>query len=380
MDVETFLQQLRTQEPFAMEAAARDLGRDLAATDGGDLRAVRKKLAALARAPSPSFAGGFLSALMMVTRGFESEREDAAEDGALIAAVRSRKHWGAALDGIASDCVRPSDLADVLGIDAPHMTRVLDELGEVGLVARRAPVPGEDGRIRPCRLTTRGRLVHSKLHPHPTVGPIKDIVEAVVWSITRLLASGHTNKRDVTADIEARLAPSVVAPVLAALMDSLEWTALAVVDGESLMAPDVEVNSELDQLLEDAMDNDAAPLVLSLRSLSEARPLVIRTRRFRWDVVVTRRDLTAIRVVRDDDLAAPSADLLSLAGDAFTVLYESPMLVRSDQTRPASGPFTAIMEQAAQRFVLGGAMTPPPPGFGVIDVHSQDWQPYARAA
>lgn len=357
MDDLTFLEQLRSHVPATMDAAARDFGRNLAATDGRELRALRKKLAGVVTQASPE-AEPFVRALSMVARGFEAEREDETRDATEIAVIRARKHWAAALERMATGSTLPSELATALAIDPPQVTRLMDELEQAGLVARVAAQ--SDGRLRPCRLTPRGRRLQRRLQSEVSQGNIKDIVEAVVWTFAQLSVVGRASKRDVAADLCVRLGTPVGSRVLDVLIEALEWMDLATVVDESLVADYVRIDRQVDDLLERAADDPDAQLVQWMRKISRDDALVVRTCRDRWDVVVDRQGLKQVLVVRNDDLSY--GEQRSLAGGSFGLFYDNPRLLRADQVSQ-----TDLVERASKLYVLGAANTASLADVEVID-------------
>src|SRR5688572_8161928 len=102
-------------------AAGRQLGRDLAAENPGDLSSLERDLTQLQQAPpladeghdekdAESFARGFLHALAMVAHGFESERRHRADEESLMVAARTRSHWKTVLGALRAGCSTPQEI------------------------------------------------------------------------------------------------------------------------------------------------------------------------------------------------------------------------------------------------------------------------------
>jgi DNA-binding MarR family transcriptional regulator len=373
MDLETFLALLRTEDRARMQAAARDLGRDLAAAGTSDHRALRRRLAVVARDTGDAFTSGFVDALTMVARGFEAEREDEQAEETSLAAVRTRRHWMEALEQMVNGCALPKDLAKNLELEAPQVTGVLDELEEAGLIVRREPTKGEDQRTRPFRLTARGRAIGARATAARQVAPIEPLVEAVVRCVALLFANGRASRTTLTQVLRGRLEEPLAAAALQHLTGALAETSMALlVPDDSLVAPGFELQSHLDRIVEDAIENDRAPLITRLREIASSRQLVLRVsnRRDEWDVMIQRvkhkhPELNHVEVFRDDDVSA--ARTAPPSDRTYRILYESPMLLEQDQG--AKLPWTAsVIKGAERRFIFGMTPTLPPRGFQMIEL------------
>lgn len=368
MDVDTVLELLQSKEQPRMRTAARDLGRELAVTEASDLRPLRRRLGEIARDPGDAFAAGFVDALTAVTRGFEAEREDEQDEEAAVTAVRTRPHWLDVLELASRRDLRPKDVKHALDREASQVTTLLDEIEQAGLIVRREPGKTEDGRTRPFRLTARGRTILTRASAGRWVAPIGPVVEAVVRCVAQLVAHGRASKTNLDQILREKLDGPVAAAALQHLADSLAGTSMALVDrDDSIVAPSIELLSQLDRILEGSVDNPDAPLQRCLTQLSATDPMVVRVsnRGDEWDLLVNRSELKeAIQVVRGDDVSAGRA---RPATPVYQVLYESPLLLEQDRKRED---MVSLIKGATNRFVFGMQPSPPPPAFTVIDLPS----------
>lgn len=351
-----------------MRSAARDLGRELAVTEASNLRTLRRQIAEASRDTDDAFTRGFVDALAMVARGFEAEREDEEDEEAAVVAVRTRPHWLDVLELAARRDLRPTDVKKALAREASQVTNLLAEIEEAGLIVRRDPGKTEDQRTRPFRLTARGREILNRASAGRWIAPIGPVVESVVRCVALLMAHGRASQTSLDQILRERLDGPVAAAALQHLAESLAGTSMALVDrDESIVAPSIELLSQLDRILEGSVDRPDAPLVVCLSQLAAREPVVLRVsnRGDEWDLLVNRSELKeAIQVIRGDDV---SAGQLKPAKPVYQVLYESPLLLEQDRQHEAT---MSLIERATNRFVFGMQPSPPPPAFTVIDLPS----------
>ena len=365
-----------------MQSAARDLGRELATGKVTDYRALRRRIATVKQATRDGFAEGFLEALSMVSRGFEAESEADRDVEAVVSAVRTRRHWLDALAQIVDGCRRPKDLAKALRLDASQVTGLLDELEDAALVVRREPSAGEDQRTRPFQMTAHGHAIAALAMAGRQVAPIEPVVKAVVRCIALLLADGRASQTRLAEVFHEGLEdPPAEVAALQHLTRALADTSMALIDqDDSVVAPSIELQSQLDLIVEHAIRNADAPIVARLEQLASRRRLILRVSdRGRWSVMLRERKLKNIQVVRNEDvrrtpdqlLALPEAVERAAAGassspdPAYQILYESPTLLGVDQQLPENASF---IKDATSRFLFGIQPIATPHDFQMIDV------------
>ncbi|MEQ8457423.1 MAG: MarR family winged helix-turn-helix transcriptional regulator [Sandaracinaceae bacterium] len=122
-----------------------------------ELRRLRAALARTSTDREP-YADGYARALLDVLAASEVHREATETDREIVEAVAERSEWREVLSLVDGGVCRPAALAEKLGKDAGHVSRVLSAIRGVGLLEVHQP-PGGDGRSRPHRLTLRGERV-----------------------------------------------------------------------------------------------------------------------------------------------------------------------------------------------------------------------------
>ena len=107
------------------------------------------------------YATGYLTSLLDVTAEYEVFLQGV-EDSQEVARTALREDWRAVLVELNESARLPSDLAIRLGKDRPTVTRILKRMRIAGLVESFAH-DSLDGRMRPHRLTIRGRNLLEQL-------------------------------------------------------------------------------------------------------------------------------------------------------------------------------------------------------------------------
>jgi DNA-binding MarR family transcriptional regulator len=353
MHVPTFTDLLRAGET---DSGARDFGRMLASGNQIDLGLLQRTLGQLAQDPAPgdpdpSYTRGFVQALAMVAAGFSSQRDHELRADADAAAARSRPHWMPVLAAIRDDCATPGEVARSAQLDPATVSRVLGAMDECGLLMRRDPEAGEDGRTRPFVLTPSGDVLCERLFA-PSTGPIDALIEGTVSCTAHLLATGRITRAGIRAEF-SRLDPARADAAAASVTRTLHGTCLAVLDDddESVVATIRELHREIDRELAEACEApDTSPFVTQLRQLADGETLYFRTSTLptRWEVVIKQLDLDTVQLLRDDDpLPTPSVDA------RYRILYESRALLARDRARGADpGGLDEVLRRATTRCVF----------------------------
>ena len=107
------------------------------------------------------YASGYMASLLDVTAEYEVHLQEV-DDSQAVARVALREDWREVLGHLQGGARLPSDLASVMGKDRPTITRVLKKMRLAGLVETFAS-DSLDGRMRPHRLTLRGRALYEQL-------------------------------------------------------------------------------------------------------------------------------------------------------------------------------------------------------------------------
>jgi DNA-binding transcriptional ArsR family regulator len=349
MDFELTQTLLQSGISAQREAAARSLGRNLAANGSGEwLDKFRRLASKLLKTASTDYERGFLDAMELVATGFERQSSEDGVDEKDLVRIKSRAHWLATLKYLAKGSLRPSDLAERLNVHRSHVSRLLDELEESRLITR-----VQEGKERPCRLSPRARVMLGKL-PDPEMldAPSSaQIVGAVFRCIGVLVRDGRAGRTRLLTTLREDLkerAPNV----LDLISQSFKQSGLGIVDDDdALIATEDELHSRISGHLSLGCADKPSALIDQLKTLAQGGPLLLRAgdRQQEWEVIVERHRLD-LRVLREQDIQ------LSALPDSseYGVVYESPSLVADDRRQAQRSSF---IDSAQRRYCLRAEQT-----------------------
>lgn len=372
MSSDTTFRLLSSAETAHVAAGGRDVGALLARAESADLRAFRRRLDDLRRADAAEFQRGFLAAIEMVMAGHERERARRENVDADVEVIRTRKHWAAALRAVQRGATLPGEISSAIDLPRSRVAELLTELEEAGFLIHGERSDHRDRRTRPRRLTPRARIALAELGEHE-VAPVALVVASVIECMALLVTRRRDSRARLLEILAGNLGDAVGREALRALTDALRTASLATEQpDESIIAPTMEVQSLLDQMLRRALRGDTGfPAELELRS--RERPLVLRvaSQRDEWDLLVRKYGLDRVHVRRDDEL---SAGTLPVGYDA---LYECVPLVAVDRRTPSG---KALISGAKTRAVIASPQEPVVPDFASIDIMRFVGEPQRVAA
>jgi DNA-binding transcriptional ArsR family regulator len=357
MNLEITATLLQSGEAAQRSAAARELGRTLAArSSGGWLVQFRKLAARLLRAPSSDYERGFLEALELVATGFERQVSEIRADESELARIRTRAHWSPALHMLSRGALRPVELSARLGISKSQVSKLIDELEDAELVTQVA-----DGKERPCMITSRARVLLEKLPADAERLEPEKLVPAVVQCVGMIARDGRVGRGRLLAMMQRGLTDA--APhVLELLGKSLRESSFGFHDDDdALVAPELELQTRIATHLALACSGKHSSLIRRLEELTAESPVLLRIAdgMNEWDVLAAQR-LKGLQVIRrhDLELLPPSPD------KRFQMVYGSPSLVVEDLKEGRK----ALVQKASGRYYLGVDFMPPIKDFLPIDV------------
>lgn len=98
-----------------------------------------------------------MAALMVLSRSYRSAANKSLASYGLSQATA----WPVLLVGRLGDGIRQGALAEALGVEAPSLVRVIDQLAAAGLIERCESA--QDRRARTLHLTEAGRAMHARI-------------------------------------------------------------------------------------------------------------------------------------------------------------------------------------------------------------------------
>ena len=374
MEIQTVIEQLR--EARTMDAAARQLGRDFASHETGDLRELQREVVALAAglderesAEVAAYRRGFLRALEMMAAGYEGQRIKATRDRADLAVIRSRRHWCDVLSAIKEGRHTQKEIHESTAIPTSTLSKVVTAMTNAKLVARRRREGAEDLRLHPLELTARGADACGRLFTD-LHAPLEDTVEAAVAGVTAIIERGRAPLSAIQhefrhlGEVRAVRATEIVTRVLSA-------RCLAIVDrSRSVVANVHEVDRDLLRAFEDALRTrtdlgarafelaerdalaarDLPDIVKQWMALSAGDKLIVRTSgRFNhWEIIQKTFGPVNLEIIRESMPLPPAPDERT----PFRMLWENAAVLQRDKER--HGPWLdSIMSRARALNIYG---------------------------
>lgn len=321
------LESLRTGLPSRMAEAARDVGHELPRRRPDQLNEFRRGLEDLAgRTPADSYARGFCDALEHVTAAFLSETTHEEDLASARSIVEAKPRWVKVLRALTEGNVLPADISSASGMPRSSVARTLQELEEASLIDRPAPGVEEDGRQRPCVLTSTGAALAHRLlgNTDPRVAAVRAALPVIENFYSSLISQRRVNSFELLKVAQAKIGRELAENLVEDLFDAAKRSALAVREPDVAIA--VFDATDVSEVLITTCGNPRA--FHSMRAIvSEGvRTYVCSSRwQYLWDQWARMGSL-------DHVITLNSADLqygLPL-GSPYQVVYDDPVLANRD--------------------------------------------------
>lgn len=333
------------------------------------------------------YATGYVASLLDVTAEYEVFLQGL-EDSQEVTRTALREDWRALLVELNSGAKLPSDLAARLGKDRPTVTRILKRMRTSGLVESFAH-DSLDGRMRPHRLTIRGRNLLEQLSaegenltPQQPARLSRDIAQGIALAVRFFQQIGEhpdttpeqldaianqmlPEKRRSSEAVRFFAAETERVGLRARSSDSAEPSAPATPGGHGGVPA-----GDSDSAAPQAVAAVSAPtewkrIPAILSELAQYKdtdtPVFVRTTDDgtwgAWAYALQSDATGESRTIGKGDILAQS---VTPPSRRFALVYDNPEAINADRQEPA---MQAFLERATDKFVIASSEEQIPEGF-----------------